>query len=241
MNVKTSFVLAALLGAAGAAQASPIELIVNGDFETGDFTGWTVIDQAGGSGGFLIDDADGFTPASGLATVGAATGGFYAVSDQFGPGAHALVQSFTVPVGVTSVSLSFDMFVNDQNGSGSLVHPAGLDFTASPNQHARVDILSASAGALSTAVGNVITNLYLGVDGPAPNPYTSYSFDLTALLAPGTSYQLRFAEVDNQYFFNQGVDNVSILADAAQVPTPATLALFGLGLTALSRRRRSKA
>lgn len=239
MTIKTPLALAALLTSAGAAQALPMELITNGGFETGDFSGWTVTDQTGSFGSFFIDDADGLTPDSGFGTVGPAAGAFYAVSDQQGAGAHALTQGFTVPVGATSVLLTFDMFVNDHNGAGALVNPAGLDYTASPNQHARVDILTAGAGALSTAAADVVTNLYLGVDGTPPNPYTAYSFDLSALLAPGTSYQLRFAEVDNQWFFNQGVDNVSLVADTTAVPVPATLALFGLGLTALGRRRRT--
>ena len=52
---------------------------------------------------------------------------------------------------------------------------------------------------------------------------------------------LSFTEVDNQLFYNTGVDNVGV---AAAVPEPATWAMMMLGFGALGglvRSRRSKA
>jgi hypothetical protein len=218
------------------AQAATIELLTNGGFETGTLAGWSVVDLAGGSGTWFATSALA-TPSSAFATVGPAAGSFYAVTDQGGPGTHALLQSFTVAPGATSVILSFAMFVNDQNGLGPIVNPAGLDHTAVPNQHARVDILSSAATAFDTGAG-VLANFYLGIDaGANPHPYTPYLFDITALVAAGGTFQLRFAEVDNQLFFHQGVDSVSILQT---VPEPATLLLLGAGLSAVAARRRRR-
>ena len=67
------------------------------------------------------------------------SGTYYAVTDQAGPGTQALIQAFTVPGPSPAVRLSFSMFVNDYD-SGPQVNAAGLDYTAVPNQHARVDI-----------------------------------------------------------------------------------------------------
>ena len=100
-----------------------LELITNGGFETGDFTGWTISDQPGGNVTFFIDNNDNSTPFSGQTTVGPATGAFYAVSDQSGPGAHALTQLFAVPSVPGNITLSFDMFVNDWSGQGPRCEP----------------------------------------------------------------------------------------------------------------------
>ncbi len=216
-----------------------IELITNGDFETGTFAGWTVTDLPGGSGSWFIDDADGLTPFAGLPTVGPAGGLFYAVTDQGGPGTHVLEQFFIVPAPAASVILSFDMFVNDSD-SGPIVNPAGLDHNAGGNQHARVDILSPFAPPFDTGAG-VLANYYLGVDPQIgnPNPYTSYSFDITGLVGGGGLFKIRFAEVDNQLFLNQGVDNVSI--DFTRVPEPASIGLALLAAVALTWLRRRAA
>lgn len=218
------------------ASASAIELITNGDFETGTFVGWTVNNQ--GNGNWFIDAPGTGTPVSNHPTLGTpANGNDYAVTDQTGPGLHALHQAFTVAAG-TNVMLSFDLFANDYD-NGPIVNPAGLTLAAGANQHARVDILSNGSGPFDTGAA-VLQNFYLGVDpGPDPHPFTHYVFDITGLVGGGGTFILRFAEVDNQGFFNLGVDNVSISQTA--VPEPTSLLLFGSGAAAamvIARRRR---
>jgi hypothetical protein len=210
------FVSLAVLAVAAPAAAQ--QLLTNGNFEAGAFTGWTVTDL--GDGTFSIDAPGSTTPLSTQTTAANGAGGTsYAVSDQTGPGTHALTQTFTVP-GPGTVILTFQMFVNDQSGSGGIVDPVGLDHTGPPNQHARVDILTGAATPFDTGAG-VLQNLYLGVDaGTPPNSYVSYSFDITTTVGLGGTFQIRFAETDNQLFLNQGVDNVSIVfTPAGGVPT----------------------
>lgn len=214
--------LAALLASNSVGAAT--ELITNGGFETGTFDGWTVENQPGGDGSWFIGSTL-VTPISLLPTVGPASGVYYALTDQGGPGAHALSQSFTVPSAASSVVLSFDMFVNDSDG-GPIIDPSGLEWSQVLNQHARVDILAAGSGAFDTGAG-VLANFYIGVDPQSlnPNPYTSYSIDITPLVGGGGTFILRFAEVDTVYFLNQGVDNVGI----AFTPVPE-LATQAIGL-----------
>ena len=227
----------------GAAVAGPMQLIANGGFEAGDFTAWSTVDEANSSGAWFVSSST-TSPLSGFASAGPASGTFYAVTDQTGPGAHVLEQSFTVPSSATSVIVAFDMFRDDQSGNSGIVGAQGLDFNGDPNQHARVDILLPGSGAFSTAPADIVDNLVApGADpsGSNPNPYTHYTIDVTGILTAGNSYVLRFGEVDNQLFFQQGVDNVSVIAQVgASVAEPPTLVLLVSGLlavAALSRRR----
>lgn len=223
---------------AGFAQTRAADLITNGGFEGGS-SGWTVYDQADGSGTWFIG-GNSSGPNSDSSLPGASAGSFYAFTDQSGEGSHALSQGFTIPEGFTSATLSFDLFLQNQNGVAWNVG-GSLDYNAVPNQHFRVDILhSGVEDPLSTEVGDLALSL---LDSGTSIGWTPESFDLSSL-EPG-SYILRFAEVDNQFFFQGGVDNVSLVVEggeSAPVPEVQTYAsLFGAGLIGLQAIRRRRA
>lgn len=224
----------AALAAASTSFGAPTELISNGGFESGDFTGWTVDSQLG-SGGNLFVNSGTSSPLNSFSTAGAASGTYYAITDQGGPGAYALIQNFTLSSG-SSTTLSFDLFVNDYSGVGPMGAGGPLDYSAGAAQFARVDLLDASAGNFDLG-SHVLANFYASVDpGAAPNSYTHYSFDISSYVSAGGTYRLRFAEVDNQLYLNMGVDNVSVQSISG-VPGPAAMLAFAGGLLARRRRR----
>lgn len=222
-------------------EARSAQILVNGGFETGDFTGWTVLDQAGGSGTWFIQSGT-TSPLNGFAVPAPPEGIYAAMTDQTGPGSHVLYQDFVVPNDIATAAFSFQRYINNQ--AGLFFTPNSLDYLVNPNQQARVDIITTTADPFSVAGGDVLLNLFqTQVGDPAVSGYLIDSADLTAFLSPlaGQTLRLRFAEVDNQLFFAFGIDDVVL--DVTLVPEPSALALCGLGAMlgglALRRRRSS--
>lgn len=230
--------IAAFAAAVLATPGVAAELLTNGDFETGTFAGWTSSTLPGSNGNRSIDTPGTTTPIAGFATAANPIGGnFYAVTSQSGPGGYSLTQAFTLASGTNSAVLTFQMF--NRNSAGLIVNPAGLTISAGPNQHSRVDILTAGALAFTNLPGDIVTNLFLGTGGSATQPYSTYTFNLLGLgLTGGNTYQLRFGQVDNAGFYNQGVDNVSILATAVPEPTSWAMLIAGFGLVGATLRQR---
>jgi hypothetical protein len=255
-----------LVTLATARPARAVELLTNGNFETGDFTGWFTAAKPGGIGSFVIDQPG--TPLPGGTVVdrfptspNALPGGggnFYAVSSpppgsDGGGGAHALYQTFAVPTGpIASLTLRFQMFVNDYGNFGSAIPPgappndlfsyfdSNLNPFGDPIQFGSVDLLNSGAPVFSTAAADVRRTFYRSVDmeqGQA-RPYVQYEFNIAANVTAGQSYTLRFGDVQNVAVIALGVDNVSInyVSGASAIPEPGAgwlcllVLAFGLGV-----------
>jgi hypothetical protein len=208
----------------GAATANANNLIVNGGFETGTFSPWVETDQPGGSGSFYVQQYGQGTPLNGFATPTQSTGGtYFASTDQFGPGSHTISQAFNA-TGTGTYSLSFDAYVSDLSGQAPV--GTGLDYNNSPNQHSEIELNG--------------VEIYYGAFSPG---WQTYTFDVSADVLSGVN-TLSFSEVDDQSYYNEGVDNVAI-SGAGGVPEPATWALMIAGLGAAgaalrgSRRQRA--
>ncbi len=220
-----------------ATAASAAEFVVNGSFETNGgantntFAGWTVSDQTGGSGSFYAQTGT-MSPPPVAGTVPAPpAGSFAAMSSQGFPGSHILYQDITLPAG-GPIAFSAMVYVN--NHAGTFATPASLDYTVTPNQQARIDIMTTSSAITDVGAG-VLLNLYqTKVGDPAVSGYTSISADLTPFA--GQTVRLRIAEVDNGGNFNFGVDGVSVIstATAQAIPSLSTWALIGLGIVVLA-------
>jgi len=219
----------------GAIQAAP--LILNGGFESG-FVSWTRANQLGSEGNFLLQSGT-LSPTNGDAVPLAPGGTFAAMTDAFGPGSHVLYQDFVVPAG--SAFLSFSLFVG--NRATLFSTPASLDFsTPALNQQARVDILRGGSDPFSVAASDVLLNVYQSHTGdPLVSGYSTVNSDLSSLFNAnaGQTLRLRFAETDNVFSFQMGVDNVSLETSAVPEHTSFWLIATSLaGLVAMQRHRR---
>src|SRR6185369_13961997 len=74
------------------------ELIVNGDFETGTFIGWSR--QNNGAGNFFINDGT-YVPEGSDGALPPLSGSYSVVSSQTGPGQHVLYQDVSIPQGAS--------------------------------------------------------------------------------------------------------------------------------------------
>lgn len=237
--------LVCLASLSGAVQSA--DLITNGGFETGSFTGWTVATEysdtsydnnvTAPASDFYMQADSLTTPVSGLATLGPASGNSFALADSTTAGANVLIQNFTVPFGTISLNLSFDMFTYDWYGNGAT--GTSLNYLDDPNQHVRVELLKATSLDFSTDPSDVILNIFDGLQtNTDPPAWQTYNQDLLAFVTPGSTYRLRFGAVDNQFTLNMGIDNVSL--NATVVPEPSSIVLCGIATLAILARHRRK-
>src|SRR5262249_45336898 len=96
----------AAVSAAPLAAAAPEAL--NGGFDNGCLGGWTVYNQAGGSGNWFAYNGT-ISPLSGHLIAPPPEGSFAATTDQTGPGTHILYQDFALEAG-SHHSLSFVVY-----------------------------------------------------------------------------------------------------------------------------------
>ncbi|HOO52438.1 MAG TPA: IPTL-CTERM sorting domain-containing protein [Alphaproteobacteria bacterium] len=198
------------------------ELVTNGGFETGDFTGWTVWNEPGSGGDFYV--YSGTTSPSSASIVPAPPEGTYAaLTDQSydpsnpGPldGTHIIFQDVLLP---EAALINFSAIVYAEN-RGPLYINHGLYRGSVASQFMRVDIMKPSASLQSQELEDILINLFITEEGdPLSYPYENLSANLTPYA--GQEIRIRIAQCNNQGSFQGGVDAVSIeTSSSASIPT----------------------
>ena len=218
--MRTLASLAIFLFAFASARAD--NLIVNGGFESGTLAGWTAAST--GDGNFMVNSGV-TTPLTFNDTVGAHSGTFYAVSDDFsGSQTQTLTQSFTTPAFFQSATLSFAMFVNDITGHDFGSSGPGGEVSLLSSGGTLIDVLYGPTDTFENPVG-------------VPNPYVLFSQNIASLLSANTTYQLQFSSTDSTALINVGVDDVALVTTVPEPPTYSLLALGGLVVFGLAYRK----
>jgi hypothetical protein len=230
-----------LIGASSFGSVAIAASLVNGGFESG-LTGWTVVNQEGGRGSWYSTHGE-LAPTTSLSIPAPSEGSQYAVTDQSNIGSHVLFQNIFLEAGATH-SLSFQWFANSLSEDGEMSDAGTMNKDAFPNQNFRVDIVSTLFsdwfGPSSTT--GVLANILAPV-APSYSSWNRVSFDLTPWA--GSSVRLALRQVDNQGYFNAGVDDVSVTSESVKsesVPEPIAIlgTIMGLGGMAGVRERQKR-
>ncbi|MDQ2630581.1 MAG: hypothetical protein M3Y75_06350 [Actinomycetota bacterium] len=208
------FVACLIVGTARAEAAT----VVNGDFETGTLSGWSVYDDFNGFGTWFAysgteNPIDEFAPP----VPPPPQGNFAAITSQEEAGTHILYQDVALEPGVPR-QLSLIAYYQSQS---EIQSPGSLSWEAGPNQQYRIDVIKPTAPIETLAPQDILVTLLHTQTG---DPESMAPKTLTADLTPygGQTVRLRFAEVDNEGPFNAGVDAVSISGPPAPTPPAPT-------------------
>jgi hypothetical protein len=197
-------------GAAGAAT------VVNGDFESGDLTGWQQQSPYPDSSSWYAYSGTESPRNPALPSVPAPpAGSFAAIVDQNAPSQIVLYQDIVVEPGNTQ-QLSMLLYY-DSDEEMETPNPPTLSIGVI-NQQYRVDLIRPSAPIDSVEPGDVLVNIF-GTETGDPEERTA--FTRTVDLAPfaGQTVRLRFAQSATNRL-RAGVDSVAILGDPPLPPGP---------------------
>jgi hypothetical protein len=193
----------ALLSATGIARAA---IVTNGDFETGNFSGWHE-DYAQDPGpGFWFVYTGTTSPINGDPFPAPPQGTHAALTDETNVSRQILYQDVTVPGGISSAELSLITYYTAYT---QIVSPETLDTGPGTNEQYRIDIMRPGAPVASVAPGDVLLNAFRTNTGdPIQLAPTVKAVDLSQYA--GQTIRLRFAVVTTEDVLNAGIDAVGI-------------------------------
>lgn len=181
------------------------EILVNGGFETGDFTGWQTSDS--GYGAWVINDGT-FDPDGPEETNGPRSGKFDAAVVQIGGGTHLLYQDVTIPGDSLGATLTWSDRIRNHTPY----------FT--PGQRFRVEVRDTNDAVLEVA--------FVTQPGdPLLAEWTTRTHSLDRFR--GRTVRIAFYQEDSTGYFNTYLDDVSV-----RLEEPATATLFDVYVGAVT-------
>jgi MYXO-CTERM domain-containing protein len=191
-------------------------LVTNPGFETGAFTGWTVVNHStSGVAGYSGDGTQDLNPFLGVA---AASYGYPANSGNdyayFG-------------VGGTTVTLS-QLISTTAGGGYTVTFDLANDYSSDPTH----GYINSVAGSFGAAAPLTLSNVIGTEDGNGNETYTQYKFYGLATSA-STSLTFNFQNDAGQF----SLDDVSVVSGTPE-PSSWSLALTALGAVIFAARRR---
>lgn len=171
------------------------EILRNGGFETGDFTGWLTVN--GGYGEWVINDGT-FNPDGPEETNAPVSGSYNALVAQIGGGTHLLFQDVRIPAEALSATLSWSHRIRN--------HASYF----APNQVFRVEVRNQQNVVLDVAFTTELGDELL-------SDWSSHQFSLDR--HRGQTVRIAFYQEDSTGYFNTYLDDVSVRLGDAAIPT----------------------
>jgi hypothetical protein len=192
--------------------------LVNGDFETGDFEGWTT--ETFSKGEWVIYEDGTVPPKPLISDMGQPfdmpdppQGRYAAVTDSNGSGIRFLYRDIEVG---GSWNLIATVFYNNQGDGGEFADPGHLGriigdvwATTGKNQQYRIDLIDPAAAINSSASDDVLATVFRTQPG---DPSTLSPTPVTIDLSPweGQTVRLRVASMDSNGPLRAGIDDVRL-------------------------------
>jgi hypothetical protein len=227
-SIRSFIVLAisclALVIPAGAGAAT----VVNGDFETGNLTGWQQFNQTEAGEWFAESreeaENEGFFPPP--------SGNFAAATFQGGEDLDVLYQDIALEPGFTHQLALILYYRSTREITVPVPNTLSLDVD---NQQLRVDVMRPSAPIDSVNPSDILTTVFANKNG---DPEVMPPIRLTADLSPlaGQTVRLRIANAVTLEPFFSGLDAVSITS-APLPPPPPPSNLISRGKLVLNKER----
>lgn len=206
--------------------ANATEIIVNGGFETGDFSGWTATNNG--------------LPELTPHTVSGAGGGFFSNTSPLS-GSFDAFNGFDGNAGLT-----YDLFQDVTIASGvsailttnHRIQYDSLGITSALDRVFEISILDLSGLLLANLYSESIT---LNDAGFTDLGWNNLTFDLSSFA--GTTVRINFHEFISEDFTgpaNIEFDDISLQTSPTTVPEPTTFVLLGLGLAGIGFSRKKK-
>lgn len=194
-----------LFAATGASAAT----VVNGDFETGTLSGWQQVNfppEASGAW-FAYTGTAPPLPAA-IEVPPPPAGNFAAITSQGGAGTHILYQDVALEPYYTH-QLTLLVYYRS---AAPLATPSPETLNSeipAANQQYRIDVMKPTAPIESVNPSAILATVFATKTG---DPEELGPTPLTVNLTPfaGQTVRLRFAEVDNEFYFAAGTDSVAI-------------------------------
>ena len=232
----TAAAAVAVVGVVFASQAVAATTVTNGSFETGDFTGWTVIPQADSSGNWTVTTGTS-SPIDQVTIPLRRPRPTRRSSTRPVRARPSCTRTSRSSAGRATRTLTFThWYANDATEGGEDVvgtkrslddtplwaSPPTLDFTTDvDNQQYRVDIMKPTADLASVASADVLKSVFQTEPGdPATLDPTGVTVDLSAFA--GQTVRLRFAAVDNDFYLRVGVDCLALASTPISTTTTSS-------------------